>query len=124
MMSYWKLWIDLLNLGHDARRVIAMRMAKIAAGGRAADCECRRMVSEKFAAAAAAQSAALSALAAGKGVDAAARLALAPVQRAVRANQRRLSRDKRFDEDRLVVRRAVGGAGRVVQRLLRLRARS
>src|SRR6266436_6038768 len=52
MYAYWKLWVDVLNIGLDAQRVIAMRLAKIAKGGAAAEAECRRMVSEKFLAAA------------------------------------------------------------------------
>jgi hypothetical protein len=55
------------------------------------------MVSEKIAAAAAAQTAAAAALAGGKGIEAAATVALAPAKRAVRANHRRLSRAKRID---------------------------
>jgi hypothetical protein len=123
MLGYWKLWIDCLKLGHDAQHVIAMRVAKIAAGGRAADAECRRMVSEKFAAAADAQAAGLSALAAGKSLDAAAGLALAPVQHAVRGNQRRLSRANRFYEITLPARRIVGHAGMIVRRILTRRRR-
>jgi len=118
MFDNWKLWIDLLNLGYEAQRVIAMRLAKIAAGGHSADAECRRMVSEKFAAAAAARAAAAAALAAGKGIDAAARQALAPVQRAVRSNHRRLSWAIRFGEIRLAVGRAAGRTSLVIQRLL------
>jgi hypothetical protein len=58
MYAYWKLWVDVLNIGLDAQRVIALRLAKIAKGGAAAEAECRRMVSEKFLAAAAARPAA------------------------------------------------------------------
>ena len=43
MYAYWKLWVDVLNIGLDAQRVIAMRLAKIAKGGAAAEAECRRM---------------------------------------------------------------------------------
>src|SRR5215831_3059370 len=94
MHAAWKLWTDMLHLGIDAQRVIAMRLARISAGGRAADAERRRMVSEKIAAGAAAQAAAAKALASGKGIGIAAAVALAPVKRAVRANHRRLSRAK------------------------------
>jgi hypothetical protein len=90
MFSWWKLWIDVLDLGFEARRVIVLRLTRIAAGGAAANAECARMVSEKFAAAAAARTAAAGALARGMGIDRAASLALAPVRRAVRANHRRL----------------------------------
>jgi hypothetical protein len=94
MSAYWKLWMDAWSVGLEAQRVIAMRVARISHGGAKADAECRRMVSEKFTAARAAGAAAL---AAGKGIDTAAALALAPVMRTVRANHRRLSRAKRID---------------------------
>jgi len=96
MYAYWKLWVDVLNIGLDAQRVIAMRLAKIAKGGAAAEAECRRMVSEKFLAAAAARDAAAAALVGGKEIDTAARLALTPIERAVRDNRRRLGRAERF----------------------------
>ena len=85
MHAPWKLWTDACQLGLDAQRVIAIRLARISAGGARADAERRRMVAEKIAAAAAAQSAAAAALAAGKGIETAAMVALAPVKRAVRA---------------------------------------
>jgi hypothetical protein len=112
MHAYWKRWNDAWDLGLEAQRVIAMRLARIAVGGAAADAECRRMVSEKFAAAAAAQAAAAAALAGGKGIDAAATLALVPVKQAVRANHRRLSRAKRFDDVMLCLRRVLPGRSR------------
>jgi hypothetical protein len=93
MLPHWKLWTDWLQLGIDAQRVIAMRLARISTGGAAASAECRRMVSEKFAAGATAHAAAAAALASGKGIEAAGILALAPVKRTVRANRRRLSRE-------------------------------
>jgi len=92
MFDYWQDWMEAATLGLEAQGVIAMRLAKIAAGGPAADAECRRMVQEKFAAADAARAAAFGALAEGRSMEAAARLALAPLQRRVRANHRRLSR--------------------------------
>jgi len=97
MSAYWKLWMDAWSVGLEAQRVIAMRVARISHGGAKADAECRRMVSEKFTAAAAARAAGAAALAADKGIDTAAALALAPVMRKVRANHRRLSRAKRID---------------------------
>jgi len=72
-------------------------LARISHGGAKADAECRRMASEKFAAAAAARAAGAAALAAGKGIDTALALALAPVMRTVRANHRRLSQAERID---------------------------
>jgi hypothetical protein len=92
MFGFWKDWCDVAVLGLEAQSVIAMRVLKIAAGGPAADAECKRMIEEKFIAVAAAQTAALTALAGGKSVDIASRLALAPIRRRVRANHERLSR--------------------------------
>ena len=112
MHASWKLWTDMLDLGIVAQRVIAMRLARISAGGRAADVERRRMVSEKIAAGAAAQAAAAKALASGKGIGIAAAVALAPVKRAVRANHRRLSRAKRIDSALAHLRRLMGKPSR------------
>jgi hypothetical protein len=112
MHASWKIWTDMLDLSFAAQRVIAMRLARISAGGRAADVERRRMVSEKIAAGAAAQAAAAKALASGKGIGIAAAVALAPVKRAVRANHRRLSRAKRIDSALAHLRRLMGKPSR------------
>jgi hypothetical protein len=112
MHASLKLWTDAWQLGLDAQHAIAMRLARISTGGAAADAECRRMVSEKIAAAAAAQAAAAAALAAGKGIETAATVALAPVKRAVRANHRRLSRAKRIDTVMSRLRRLLSGSSR------------
>jgi hypothetical protein len=92
MFEIWKSWIDAAEFGLEAQRVIAMRLMKIAAGGPAGLAEYRQMVTEKFTAAAAAQSAGAIALARGSSFEAATGLALVPVRRSVRANHRRLSR--------------------------------
>ena len=105
MFAYWKFCFEMARLGLEAERVIAMRLARIAQGGAAADAESRLMVSEKFAAADAARIAAAMALVSGKGIDIAMSLALAPVRHAVRANHRRLLRAKRFDDLLLPLRR-------------------
>jgi hypothetical protein len=97
MYASWKLWADAWQLGFDAQRVIALRLARVSRGGAGAAVECRRMVSEKIAAATAAHAAAAMALAAGKGIETATAVAVAPVKRAVRANHRRLLRAKRID---------------------------
>jgi hypothetical protein len=123
MFAWWKLWIDALELGLEAQRVIERRLAKIAAGGAAAGAESRRMVSEKFAAAAAARKVAAAALAKGKGIDAAAMLALVPVRRTVRANHRRLLWAERFWAMRLRLRRLASRAGRALARVLKAAAR-
>ena len=96
MFGWWKFWIDALELGLEAQRVIGLRLTRIAAGGAAAGAESRRMVSEKFVAAMAARKVVAAALAKGKGIDIAASLALGPVRRMVRANHRRLLWAERF----------------------------
>jgi hypothetical protein len=88
----WSMWTKGWRLGLDAQHVIAMRMLRISVGGAQAHVECHRMVAEKLVAGAAAHAAAFTALVSGKGVEAAAIQALAPIQRTVRANRRRLSR--------------------------------
>ena len=93
MFNDWSDWITVgAALALEAQGVIAMRLMKIAEGGPEADAECERMVTEKFAAASASLTAAANALASGKSFEAATKLALAPIQRRVRANHRRLSR--------------------------------
>ena len=92
-----KLWRDTWQLGLDAQRVVALRLAKLSMGGSGADAECRRMVSEKIAAISAAQAAAAWAFARGKGIEAAATAAMVPVKRAVEANHRRLSRARKVN---------------------------
>jgi hypothetical protein len=89
-----------------------MRLARISAGGAAANAECRRMVSEKVSAVALAQAAAVGALVHGKDCGTVARAALAPVKQAVRANRRRLSRAKRIDSVVSNVRRLLRGRSR------------
>jgi hypothetical protein len=91
MFTEWSDWIAVAGLALEAQGVIAMRLMKIAAGGPEADAEYECMVTEKFAAASAAQAAATAALASGQSFEAAARSALAPIRRRVRANLRRLS---------------------------------
>jgi hypothetical protein len=89
-----------------------MRLARISAGGAAANAECRRMVSEKVSDVALAQAAAVGALVHGKGFGTVATAALAPVKRAVRANRRRLSRAKRIHSAVSNMRRLLRGRRR------------
>ncbi len=86
------MWVKGWQLGLEAQHVIGMRMLRISAGGAKARAECRRMVTEKLTAGAAAQAAALTALVNGEGVEVAASQALIPIQLTVRANRRRLRR--------------------------------
>jgi hypothetical protein len=91
MFEFWKSWMDAAEFGLEAQGVIGMRLIKIASGGPAGAAEWAGMMTEKFVAAVAGQSAGAIALASGKSMEAAAELALAPVRRRVRANHRRLS---------------------------------
>lgn len=84
---WWKLGIDATLLAFEAQAVIGLRMAKLAAGGTAAQAEAERMVSEKvFAAGEAAMQ-----LATGASTGA----VVAGYRRKVRANHRRLSHRSR-----------------------------
>lgn len=84
--------LDLMRFGFDAWSVMALRIAKIAAGGPAATVEAQRMISEKATAAIEAQVAAGLALVGGHDGAAAGNKALAVYKKHVRANRRRLSR--------------------------------
>ena len=86
-MIYWNPWLEAVKFGFEVQSVIAMRLLKIATGG-ASSAECTRMVTEKIKAAADAHTA--GALARGKSIRTAAKRAMAPVKRRVRANRRRL----------------------------------
>jgi hypothetical protein len=84
-------WIEALRFGCEAQGVISARLMLFAAGAPNAAAEAERMIAEKIAAFSDAQIAAERALANGLGLYAAAQSAYLPVQRAVRANSRRLS---------------------------------
>jgi hypothetical protein len=70
-------------------------MIGMASDGPRAAAETQRMITEKFAALAAAQMAGGLAVATGKSFEIATKRAMAPVRRRVRANRRRLSRKHR-----------------------------
>jgi hypothetical protein len=91
-MWFVKSWVEAAQFSLDVQAVIAMRLLKIAAGGRGSGTECTRMVMEKFETVAAAQSAGALALAEGKSLEVATDLAMVPVKRRVRANRLRLVR--------------------------------
>jgi hypothetical protein len=91
-MWFVKSWVEAAQFSLDVQAVIAMRLMKIAAGGRGSGTECTRMVMEKFETVAAAQTAGALALAKGKSLEAATELAMVPVKRSVRANHLRLIR--------------------------------
>jgi hypothetical protein len=89
-MFFLNSWFDAAQFGFEAQSVIAMRLMKIAAGGQEGAAECTRMVLEKFDVAGASVTAGALALAGGKSIGAAARLAIIPVRRRVHANHLRL----------------------------------
>src|SRR6266540_7351781 len=76
MFNIWQTWFEAARFGCDVQNVIALRSMRFMQGGPRAGAEARRMVSEKFAAFAAAQAAAAYALAMGKTPEAAAELAM------------------------------------------------
>ena len=80
-------WLDAARLTADAQLVIAMRMARVAAGGPFAASEIRRMIIEKLFAFGEAHGRTMLALAGGKDPIGAS---AAPYRRRVRANRRRL----------------------------------
>jgi hypothetical protein len=93
--SFFGSWFDsynsLVRLNVEAQQVIGLRIMKMARGGRHAEIESQRMISEKLAALTEAQVGLLTDIATGQGMVAPAR-AIAVFQREVSANRRRLSR--------------------------------
>jgi TPR repeat protein len=91
----WTAWLAAASLGSEAQWVITLRIILLGAGGGAALRETQRMIYEKILANAQAQFAAGMALAAGRGIEGAARAAARPYKRAIGANRRRLTRGHR-----------------------------
>jgi hypothetical protein len=91
-MLFWNSWIEAAQFSFEAQSVVTMRLMKIATGGQDGAAECTRMVLEKIDAVTAAHTAGALALAGGKSIEAATKLAMAPVKRRVRANHLRLTR--------------------------------
>jgi len=87
----WANFNEAMTFALACQQVMALRMARIALGGTAAQRELTRMVSEKAAAAAEAEVAAAFGMAIG-GPAQAARAAASVYRRAVRENRRRLRR--------------------------------
>lgn len=81
--SWWKLDMDATLLAMESQQVIALRLAKLATGGAAAQAEAQHMVTEKIMAA---QEAALLIATGGSTAG-----VVAGYRRKVRANARRLS---------------------------------
>ena len=90
-MNPWTYSLALTRFALEAQTVIALRMARLAAGGALAQREAGRMVVEKGEALAKAQLAAAAALASGRGPRTAGTRAFGTYKRAVSKNRRRLS---------------------------------
>jgi hypothetical protein len=87
-----KLAREAVQLGWEAQRVIALRLARLAAGGASARIESRRMVNEKAAAIAEAHAAIIGGAAIGRNGTTVAKKVLRIYRKRVKANRRRLSR--------------------------------
>jgi hypothetical protein len=89
-------WLDVtlkaIQLGVDAQSVMMLRMIRLAAGGARAQSEAQRMVLEKIAAIAEAQTAAAAAILDGHEDHVIVTKTLGAFNKHVRANKRRLSR--------------------------------
>jgi hypothetical protein len=93
MLNPWfALTFKTIQLGLDAQSVIALRMMRLASGGRAAEAEMTRMVIDKAEAIAEAQGAATAAVMTGSKDHVVAGKTLDVFRKRVRANKRRLSR--------------------------------
>jgi predicted oxidoreductase len=79
-----KFWYDATMLSLESQRVVGLRMMTLAGGGKNAQAEASRMVTEKFAAS---MAAAVTLMCGGSG-----EAVLAQVRKKVRSNSRRLSR--------------------------------
>jgi len=90
--SYMTLFVRSAFLAMEAQEVIGLRMLRIAAGGRTADREMERMMSEKISAAVQLGTSAAISAAAGKSATAIATSAVSGYRKKVRANHRRLTR--------------------------------
>jgi hypothetical protein len=94
MKSFWQAWFDAGQFAVDTQTVMALRMARLAAGKKGSDIELRRMFSEKLAAFSEAQMAMAFAMLSGATPIAMMAKAQSPYHRRVSANRRRLSRLK------------------------------
>jgi hypothetical protein len=95
-MQAWDAWCELslqtARLGWEAQNVIALRLMRIAAQRPGSRTEARRMVTEKVAALAEAQSAAATAVIKGGKTHRVAKKVLGVYKKRVRANRRRLTK--------------------------------
>jgi len=80
-----------MQLGVEAQTVVALRIMRLAAGGIHAQDEAQRMITEKIAAVAEAQTAAIAAMINGDKDHMVAAKTLRTFKKRIRANKRRLS---------------------------------
>ena len=93
MFNPWfALSLKAVQMGVEAQSVIALRMLRLASGGAGMETEATRMVTEKVAAAAEAQTVAMVAAMGGHPQHVVAGKTLKVYRKRVRANRRRLSR--------------------------------
>lgn len=96
MANPWlALWMQIARLGFEAHSVMTLRLLRLAAGGARARSEADRMVREKPAALAEAQTAAAVAAMTGAPGPKAAKAMLKAYKKRVRGNKRRLQRRSR-----------------------------
>ena len=95
-MRAWNAWCALslqtARLGWEAQNVIALRLMRMAARGSGRQTEARRMVTEKVAALAEAQTAAATVVIKGGKSHRVAKKVLGVYKKGVRANRRRLTK--------------------------------
>jgi hypothetical protein len=89
---WFALSLKAVQMGMEAQSVIALRMLRMATGGKRAEAEAGRMVTEKVVAAAEAQAVAAVAAMGGHPQHVVAGKTLKVYKKHVRANRRRLSR--------------------------------
>jgi hypothetical protein len=94
--SPWNSWFALssqaLMLGFEAQRVIWLRLMRLATGGARSQAEAQRMVTEKFAAFAEAQTAAVTTAIEGGGSRRLGKKVAGVYKKRMRDNRRRLTR--------------------------------
>ncbi len=91
-MTWYSLWLRAAFLAMEAQQVMWLRMMRLGAGGRMAEREAVRMISEKVAAAGAAGIDAAGAAARGMGAAAITGKTISGYRRRVRSNRKRLNR--------------------------------
>jgi hypothetical protein len=89
--SWFALATKTAQLGFEAQNVIALRLMRLAAGGKSGQAEASRMISEKYSALAEVQMIAAMGVSAGRSSEVVAGKILRSYEKHVRANQRRLS---------------------------------